>query len=605
MRELFTKLKSILPERLTNFQIFIIQLVIAFILYHPYITNEYYADDYFFISILKSKEFKYPIAGFWSIDIKDYETFQNLWWKDENVKAKFFRPLPSIFFSLIYWIDETHSALILHLFSILLHTLVSLSVFLVLYKFSKMYSPSFLASLIFLISEDHSMTVGWISTNTDLFAVLFINLGLYYHVKHRETSLKLHRRLSKFFIFISLLCKETAVIGPIAIILYEFILLESQRKEKNIFKRFFNKLILLIKNEKYWRYHFLLLIFFLAFYKLSGFGINNLMYIDPFKRPYDYIKNVVTGLPTMLVGLLTNVPFGFVIFNQNLTYSFMALGIFLYIIFSISLVPYWKTRMIHYSFLLFTISLLPQLITVPSERLIYFPFVFGSFLIAYLILNINILKKHFFPNNPKGIKFIGNIFGYYLILSTIVMAFYLSLKFPDQFKDEFNRITSTVNQANALIDDETKNIYYLTTPSIVYTFYLNDITKVTKDFKISVYPLSSFNGDMKIKKLNEKSFLLVTNSRGWLNNIFAKVARVYPKLEVGKNYKLPVFTGTILKTTLDSKDLLSAKFEFNNFLSDSKNLFVYHNGNKMVKLNPDTLAYNTWYLLRDKLESLY
>ncbi|MEJ5304747.1 MAG: hypothetical protein WHV63_02280 [Ignavibacteria bacterium] len=605
MRELFTKLKSILPERLTNFQIFIIQLVIAFILYHPYITNEYYADDYFFISILKSKEFKYPIAGFWSIDIKDYETFQNLWWKDENVKAKFFRPLPSIFFSLIYWIDETHSALILHLFSILLHTLVSLSVFLVLYKFSKMYSPSFLASLIFLISEDHSMTVGWISTNTDLFAVLFINLGLYYHVKHRETSLKLHRRLSKFFIFISLLCKETAVIGPIAIILYEFILLESQRKEKNIFKRFFNKLILLIKNEKYWRYNFLLLIFFLAFYKLSGFGINNLMYIDPFKRPYDYIKNVVTGLPTMLVGLLTNVPFGFVIFNQNLTYSFMALGILLYIIFSISLVPYWKTRMIHYSFLLFTISLLPQLITVPSERLIYFPFVFGSFLIAYLILNINILKKHFFPNNPKGIKFIGNIFGYYLILSTIVMAFYLSLKFPDQFKDEFNRITSTVNQANALIDDETKNIYYLTTPSIVYTFYLNDITKVTKDFKISVYPLSSFNGDMKIKKLSEKSFLLVTNSRGWLNNIFAKVARVYPKLEVGKNYKLPVFTGTILKTTLDSKDLLSAKFEFNNFLSDSKNLFVYHNGNKMVKLNPDTLAYNTWYLLRDKLESLY
>lgn len=605
MRELFTKLKSILPERLTNFQIFIIQLVIAFILYLPYITNEYYADDYFFISILKSKEFKYPIAGFWSIDIKDYETFQNLWWKDENVKAKFFRPLPSIFFSLIYWIDETHSALILHLFSILLHTLVSLSVFLVLYKFSKMYSPSFLASLIFLISEDHSMTVGWISTNTDLFAVLFINLGLYYHVKHRETSLKLHRRLSKFFIFISLLCKETAVIGPIAIILYEFILLESQRKEKNIFKRFFNKLILLIKNEKYWRYHFLLLIFFLAFYKLSGFGINNLMYIDPFKRPYDYIKNVVTGLPTMLVGLLTNVPFGFVIFNQNLTYSFMALGIFLYIIFSISLVPYWKTRMIHYSFLLFTISLLPQLITVPSERLIYFPFVFGSFLIAYLILNINILKKHFFPNNPKGIKFIGNIFGYYLILSTIVMAFYLSLKFPDQFKDEFNRITSTVNQANALIDDETKNIYYLTTPSIVYTFYLNDITKVTKDFKISVYPLSSFNGDMKIKKLNEKSFLLKTNSQGWLDNIFAKVARVYPKLEVGKNYKLPVFTGTILKTTLDSKDLLSAKFEFNNFLSDSKNLFVYHNGNKMVKLNPDTLAYNTWYLLRDKLESLY
>lgn len=605
MKDFLTKLKSFIPERLTNFQIFLLQLIIAVILFHPYITNEFYADDYFFISILKSKDIKYPLAGFWSIDIKDYDTFQNLWWKDENVKAKFFRPIPSLFFSLIYWIDETHSAIVLHIFSILLHTLVSLSVFLVLLKFSKIYSASFLASLIFLISEDHSMTVGWITTNTDLFAVLFINLGLYYHVKYRETNLKLHRRLSKLYIFISILCKETAVIGPVAIILYEFILLESQSQEKNILKRFFNKLILLIRNSRYWRYHFLLLFFFLIFYKIFGFGVNNLMYIDPFKRPYAYLKNVVTGLPTMLVGLLTNIPFGLVIFRENLTYIFMGLGIFLYFLLSISLAPYWKTRMIHYSFLLFTISLLPQLITTPSERLIYYPFVFGSFLNAYLILNINPLKKYFFPENPKGVPFIGNVFGYYLIFSTIIMAFYLSLKFPAEFKNEFKKITSTVTETNKFITDETKNIYYLTTPSITYTFYLNDITKVNQDFKVSVFPLSSFNGDMRIKKLSEKSFLLETTTTGWLNNLFAKVARVYPNLEVGKNYKLKTFTATILKTTLDGKDLISAKFEFEKFLSDSENLLVYHDKIKMTKLNPDTLAYNTWYILREKLETLY
>ena len=605
MKEFFTKLKSYLPERLTNFQVFIVQLVIAIILFHPYITNEYYADDYFFISILKSKEIKYPLAGFWSIDIKDYETFQNLWWKDENVKAKFFRPFPSLFFSLIYWIDEMHSALILHILSLLLHTLVSFSVFLVLLKFSKIYSASLLASLIFLISEDHSVTVGWITTNTDLFAVLFINLGLYYHVKHRETELKLHRRLSKLFIFISLFCKETAIIGPVAIILYEFILLESQSQEKNILKRLFNKLILLIKNEKYWRYHFLLLFFFLAFYKIFGFGANNLMYIDPFKRPDYYIHNVVTGLPTMLVGLLTNIPIGLVLFNENLTYTIMTLGIFLYFLLTISVAPYWKTRMVHYSFLLFTISLLPQLITIPSERLIYFPYVFGSFLIAYLILNINILKQRFFPQNPKGVKFLGNIFGYYLILSTIIMAFYLSLKYPDEFKKDFKKITNTVLETNELIDNNTKNIYYLTTPSTLYTFYLNDIMKVSKDFELSVFPLSSFNGDLKIKKLSENSFLLETNSQGWLNNLFAKVVRVYPKLEVGKNYKLKNFTATILKTTLDGKDLITAKFEFNDLLNDSKNLFVFHDGNKMKKLNPDTLVDNNWYLLREKLQTLY
>lgn len=605
MEKIYTKLNSIFSKRLTNFQIFLLQLILAFIILHPYISNEFWADDYFFVSVLNSKEIAYPLAGFWSIDVKDYETFQNLWWKDENVKAKFFRPIPSIVFSLFFWIDETHSALILHILSILLHSLVSFTVFLVLYKFSKIYSVSLLASLIFLIAEDHSMTVGWISTNTDLFAVLFINLGLYYHVKQRETNQKLHRRLSKLYIFLSFFCKETAVIGPVAIILYEFILLESQSEIKNIFKRLFNKLILLIKNENQWRFHFFLLIGFLALYKILGFGINNLMYLDPFKRPVAYINNVITGLPTMLVGLLTNIPFGLIIFEEKLVYLFMIFGIFLYLLLSINLAPHWKIRMVHYSFLLFTISLLPQLITIPSERLIYFPFVFGSFLIAYLIMNTSPLKNIFLPQTPKGIKYIQNIFGYYLVLSSLIFAFYLSMYFAVEYKKEFRKITQAVYEATQLVDLETKNIYYLTTPSIFHTFYLNDITKFQTKDKIDVFPLSSFSGDLQIKKLDDKSILLETSSRGWLDNLFAKSVRVYPKLEVGKVYKVKNFTATIIKTTLDGNDVLTAKFDFNTFLNDPTNLFVFHNGDKIVKLNPDTLSSNNWYLLRKELQTTY
>ncbi len=601
MKEIVTKLKKVFPKRLTNLQIFIIQFVIAIIIFHPYISNEFWADDYFFVSILKSKEIKYPLAGFWSIDIRDYDTFQNLWWKDENVKAKFFRPIPSLFFSIIYWINENYAALILHSFSILLHSLVAFSVFLLLLKFSKLYSVSLLASIIFLISEDHSMTVGWISTNTDLFSVLFINLGLYYYVKHRETALVQHRRLSRIYIFLALLCKETAVIGPLAIILYEFILLESQSKEKNIFKRFYNKLILLIKNESYWRFHFLLIVVFLSFYKLAGFGVNNMMYFDPFKRPMDYIKNVITGLPIMLTGILTNIPFGLVIFEEKYIPLFTALGIFLYFILSINLLPYRKTRMVHYSFLLITISFLVQLITIPSERLIYFPFVFGSFLVSYLIMNTQPIKKFFLPQNPKGLKYLGDIFGYYLIFSTLIFAFYLSLYYPSEYKKEFRKITSIVSETNQLIDKKTQNIFYLNTPSIFYTFYLNDITKFQTNYNIDVYPLSSFDGDMKIKKHDEYTFLLETNSKGWLNNLFAKIVRVYPKFDVGKEYKTKKFTATILRTTLDGKDILSVKFIFKLPLNDETNLFVYFNGEKILRLDFDQLDYNNWYLLRKEL----
>ncbi len=605
MKEKLLKLRKYFPERLTNTQIFIVHLLLAIVIFHPYITNEFWADDYFFVSILKSKEIKYPIAGFWSVDIKDYDTFQNLWWKDETVKAKFFRPIPSIIFSLIFWLSSNYAAIILHCLSILLHSLVAFSVFLVLFKFSKVYSASFLASIIFLISEDHSMTVGWISTNPDLFAVLFINLGLYYHVKQRETDKSLHKKLSKLYMTLALCSKETAIIGPVAIMLYEFILLESGSKERNIFKRFLNKLLLFVKNQKQWRFHFFLIFGFLIFYKIFGFGTNNLMYLDPFKRPAGYLKNVITGLPTMLIGLLSNFPFGLVIFNKQYLYIFTITGIILYFIFSISLVPYWKNRMIHYSFLLFTISLLPQLITIPSERLIYFPFVFGSYLIAYLILNVQPLKMIFFKDNPRGLKYIGNIFGYYLILSALLMSLYLSLYYPEEYKKEFRKITEIVEQANSYLTPETKEIYYLTTPSIFYTFYLNDITRIQKEDHVNAFPLSSFSGDIKIKLLDSKSFVLETETKGWVDNLFAKVVRVYPKIETGKKHKLRSFIATVLKTSLDGNDIFSVKFDFYESLFEKDKLFVYHNGNKIIKLSLDTLNFNHWYQLREKLKTLY
>ncbi len=598
MRKALEQLKKLFPGRLTNTQIFIFQFLVALVIFHPYLINEFFADDYFFISILKSKTESFPIAGFWSVDLKDYDSFQNLWWKDENAHAKFFRPLPSLFFSLIYFITPKFSALILHFFSILLHSLVALSVFMVLNKFSKIYSVSLLASFIFLISEDHSMTIGWIATNTDLFAVLFINLALYYHVKFRETSISLHRKLSKIYMTVSFFCKETAVIGPIAIILYEFILLESQNPEKNIFKRFYQKLLLLVKNQNYWRYHFFLIFVFLVFYRITGFGVNTLMYIDPFRKPAEYIKNVVVGLPTMLVGLLTNFPIGLLLFEKNLTYPLMISGIILYFIFSALFAPHWKNRIIHYSFLLFTISLLPQLIALPSERLLYFPSVFGSYLIAYFIFNISFLKKFFLPENPVKLKILSNIFGIYLLISSVIVALYLSLIYPEYYISEFQKLKKPADEISVYFTPETKNIIFLTMPSIFHTFYLNDIIKFEYPDSKQVYTLSSFNGEMKIKKLDDYSFLLESNSPGWINNLFAKIVRVYPNLEVGKKYNTRLFTATILKTTINRKDLQSVKFEFKNLLNDSSNLIVYHDGENVFKLDIDTLQSNKIYRLK-------
>lgn len=597
------KIKSIFYfKRPTNFQIFILQLIVALIIFSPYIKNEFYADDYIFISYLKSGA-SYPVLGFWSIDIKEFETLQNIWWKDDIAYGKLFRPLPSLVFYLIYILFENNSALILHILSILMHALVSLSVFLMLFKLSKIYSVSLLASFIFLIAEDHSMTVGWIATNTDIFAALFINLSIYFHVKFRESNEITQKRLSQFFMTFSFLCKETAVIGPVAIILYEFILLESQSGIKNIFKRFYNKLILLVRNQTYWRYHFILLFIYLLFYRFTGFGVNILMYIDPFRRPDEYIKNVITGLPIMFTGFITNFPFGIVLFEKDLIYPLMIGGILLYTLFSISFVPFWKIRMVHYCFILFTISLLPQLITFPSERLIYMPFAIGSFLIAFQILNINLWKHKFLPDLPSGIKYLNNILGYYLIFTSIIGALYLSIYYPGEYIKSFKSFENTIDEAHKLIQKEAKEIVFLTTPDIFHTFYLNDIYKVKYDTSCRIYPLSSFNGGMRIKKIDEHSFILETEDDGWVNNIFAKIVRVYRMIDTGKKYNTALFTSTVLKTKFSRDEILSSKFEFKTNLNDKNLAFIYFDGFKLNKLNPDTLLLNKWYTLKGKQRS--
>lgn len=589
---------NFLTKPLSYFQIFLFLFFISLILYHPYLINKFFADDYLFVSILEEQ--KYPLAGFWSIDAKEINAFQNIWWKDEYIYGKFFRPLPSIIFASIYWIDKGSAALILHFTSILLHSLVALSVYLIFYKLTKIYSVSLLASFIFLISEDHNLSVGWISANTDLFAVLFINLSIYYHVKFRETDQKKYKKISHVLMIFSFLSKETAIIGPVAIILYEFILVKSDSSEKNIFRRVFHKTVLFFKNKIFWNFHFFLLLIFIALYRLSGFGTNSLMYINPFRKPIEYIKNVIVGLPTMLMGLLTPFPVDYLLFNINIVFSIFIIGIILYLIFTAVMTPHWKIRIVHYSFILFTISLLLQLVALPSSRLLYFPFVFGSFLIAFLILNIDPLQKYFLPNSSTKIKILKNITGYFLILSTIILPLILNSFLPKDYIKDFLSINEVVNSSKKFFEPETRNVIYLTTSSPLETFYLNDISKFEIRRNLDVYPLSSFEGNMKIKFLSHNSFILETNSDGWLNNFFAKIVRVYPKFEVGKKYSTKLFEATILKTNLKGNDIHSVKFKFYEDLNSKSNLFLFFDGEKLNKFSLDQVELNNWITLKSK-----
>lgn len=594
------KFFNLFKKRLTNLQIAILFLIIAVIIFFPYASGRFHADDFIFVSILEEKIPYNPLTGFWAIDFQDVKTFDALWWKDSEVNGRFLRPIPSLVFAGFFSIFGRDAAVPLHIFSIILHALVSFTVFLLLFKFSKRYAVSFLAAFIFLISEDHSMTIGWIATNTDLMAVLFMNLAIYFHIRYRESSQIKNFITSNVLLFFAFFCKETAVITPIAIILYEFILIDSPIKEKNLWKRFYNKLILFIKSKKYWVYSFWILVLFLLFYKLAGFGTNNIMYYDPFRRTGMFLSNVLIGLPVMFVGLLSIFPIGLTLFIPDLLIPTIILGVVLYLILSITLAPYWQEKVIHYCFLLLIISLLPQLSTDASERQLYFPFVVGSYLISHLILQIKFLKKRFLPDLPKGVKYLGSVFGYYLAISSVVLALVISLSYPYMYKPSLESAEKLTLKSLPILENRNyENLIFLNTDGPFSTFYQNDIVRYHLGKYKNVYVLSSFNGKVWMKQISDSSIILRTDQKGWLSNMFAKIIRIYPKIEMGKEYPNKLFTAEILQTTLDNVDALQVRFDFNLPLKNSETIFLYYDGTNVKEWKFNSTKKEAWQMLGD------
>jgi hypothetical protein len=591
-------IQNIFNRRLTYLEIAIFFFIISLIIFYPYITNRFHADDFILVSILEEKIPFNPLTGFWAVDFKDVKTFDALWWADANVKGGFFRPIPSLVFAFFFLIFGRDAAMPLHILSIFLHALVSFTVFLLFFRLSKRYAVSLVAALIYLISEDHSMTVGWIAANTDIMAVLFINLSLIFHIDYRESFIKKRFILSNVFLVIAFLCKETAVVTPFAIMLYEFILSEPRTEQKNILKRVYQRGISFFGFRKYWRASFFFLIIYVAFYKLAGFGMNNIMYFDPFKKTAVYLSNLVIGIPTMFTGLMTVYPIGLNLFYKEYVLITVILGIIFYILLSIGLIKFWNEKVTHFCFLLFILALLPQLSTDASERQLYFPMVPGSFLLSILIFQIKPLKKKFLSDHPSGIKYFYNIFGYYVALSSIFLALFLSIYYAHTYPRSFESIENVVLDSKEHFEKESNDkIIYLNTTGSFATFYINDIVRYHSNAYKDVHILSSFNGKVWVKQISDRSIALKTDNEGWLSNMFAKIVRTLPKIEVGRKYSNSLFTATIVQTTLDNEDALSVKFDFTIPLNRLK--FIYYNGNKFEEFKFDNLRIETWQFLGD------
>ncbi|HJY64945.1 MAG TPA: hypothetical protein VJ455_12370 [Ignavibacteria bacterium] len=597
--------------------ILIFFLLIGTALYSPFINYDYTYDDFLFISLMEENIPVNPWLGFWAVDIQDTKIFESMWWADKDAEGTFFRPIPTIIVQTVYKLWGRNSALPLHLFSIILHCINAFLVFITLNKISNRQVISLAAGFIYLICVHHVINVGWIATNTDLLAVFFMLISIYCYVsltpqpplhiergskKDSQTSLNTLKRYKKFWlIFFSLLmqllafgCKETASITTAAIILYELIIVPENDYVKTFFSRW-----------KYWVWSTAITICFLVFYKLGGFGINSLLYYDPFLHPVLFVKNLLIGYPLMFLGLLSVAPFSFPVFVPELLLPFVISGTALTILFIIVLIPYRKDKMIIYCFFLFIISILPQLSADATERQLYFPFVLGSFIISFLIFQIPLLKKKFSPDTPAAAIVIGKPFSYYLLISSVVLSFILMLTYPSFYSSSAPRPQQYTLKVKELADNKhASKIFMLNIPGSINLLYMNDIYRYYAGRYADFNILYGGNGKLWLIKTGSNTISLKTDTKGWLTNMFAKLPRTNPLIEKNREYSKKDFTVQIVETTLDNEDILEAEFKFKSPLTSPDCIVIYFDGNDLKELNINEIKPGEWILIGDTSDVL-
>lgn len=159
-----------------------------------------------------------------------------------GTSTNYYRPLEAISFSADYSVYKLNP-FGYHLTNILLHLLVGIFLFLLLYEMTKNSFLSLCTSLLFLVSPIHTEAVSYISGRADPLAGLCILISLWSYsvflkmdqagncgsppVIHGGFSVRGFYLLSVLFAILSLLAKELAVVFPLALLWLDSFLVDK------------------------------------------------------------------------------------------------------------------------------------------------------------------------------------------------------------------------------------------------------------------------------------------------------------------------------------------------------------------------------------------
>lgn len=143
-----------------------------------------------------------------------------------------FRPLRTVSFALDYIMRAGLDARRMHLTNLLLHAITVLTVYLALRALTKGFFVSIVAAGFFALHPVHTEAVDHISNRADLLAAPFLFLALASYAKRRERPSRLGWVPAVLLYAVAVLCKETAVVFPLALLLYDWAMPPKGRSSK-------------------------------------------------------------------------------------------------------------------------------------------------------------------------------------------------------------------------------------------------------------------------------------------------------------------------------------------------------------------------------------
>jgi tetratricopeptide (TPR) repeat protein len=197
-------------------------IMLGIIVYANSVTGKLLLDD---INLVKDNVYIKSLSNIATIFTKDVDS-------GAARISNFYRPLQTLTYMLEYrfWgLDPTGY----HITNILLHIMVALSVFWLLWLLFGDRLIALFASTLFIVHPAHTEAVAYISGRADPIVALFVIFAFIFYVKDDRRASVPCFILSLFFYFLGLLSRESALIFMILILIYHY----AFARKANILRR--------------------------------------------------------------------------------------------------------------------------------------------------------------------------------------------------------------------------------------------------------------------------------------------------------------------------------------------------------------------------------